>query len=131
MVSILPAELADAIREHQQTDPVKGRHDRTTGCDYTCADDILRCLYSTRRMSAGARGHRRSPEQGYDPTPICVGCGGAWDTTNIILPTYRCPESPSALVHEKGDTSADCRCMKGDCRTRLIERLDRKQAQRG
>ena len=42
--------------------------------------------------------HRRSPEQDYDPTPICSYCFKAWDETGGIMPDYRCPESPGALA---------------------------------
>jgi hypothetical protein len=42
--------------------------------------------------------HRRSPEQAYDPTPICVACFKAWDEGRPGKPMFRpeaaCPASP-------------------------------------
>lgn len=52
------------------------------------------------------------PRPEYDPTPACAGCHKAWDTTNGVLTGHRCPESPSALVHDGGQPApGDCRCL--------------------
>lgn len=75
----------------------------------------LRVIFAeidTEAENLGKPPHRRSPERDYDPTPICLHCGLAWDETGSYWPDARCPESPGAYgwkcqVHGRFDDKSE------------------------